>query len=125
MISSGFTPLLWFVAVIALIPLALWLLKRTPMGGGAGHGVLRSVAALALSTNQRIVTVEVGHGDARRWLVLGVTPQSITTLHTMEPQPDAPGTPGFGPNAAEPPFAQLFSRLRARRSNDPGVPGEH
>ena len=41
---------------------------------------------LPLSTSQRIVTVEVGSGDERRWLVLGVTPPAITTLHTMAPQ---------------------------------------
>ena len=71
------TPLLWFGAVIALIPLALWLLKRTPMGGASSGGLMRSVAALPLSASQRIVTVEGGgawvHGggfatyhDARR-----------------------------------------------------------
>ena len=49
-------------------------------------GVMRSVAALPLSPSQRIVTVEVGLGPERRWLVLGVTAQSITTLHTMAPQ---------------------------------------
>ena len=73
MVSSGLNSLLWFIAIIAMIPCALWLLKRTPMGGGAGHGVMRSIAALPLSANQRIVTVEVGQGDERRWLVLGVT----------------------------------------------------
>ena len=121
MISSGLTSLLWFVAVIALIPLALWLLKRTPMGGAASHGVLRSIAALPLSASQRIITVEVGHGDARRWLVLGVTPHSITTLHAMEPQPDVPGAaPPIAPGA--PVFAQLLGRLRSR---NPKAFGEH
>ncbi|MES1162937.1 MAG: flagellar biosynthetic protein FliO [Rhizobacter sp.] len=86
MVSSGLNSLLWFIAIIALIPCALWLLKRTPMGGAGGNGVMRNVAALPLSASQRIVTVEVGQGDARRWLVLGVTAQSITTLHTMAPQ---------------------------------------
>jgi flagellar protein FliO/FliZ len=106
--SSGLNSLIWFVAIVALIPVALWLLKRTPMGGGAGNGQLRSVAALPLSTSQRIVTVEVGQGESRRWLVLGVTPQSITTLHTMEPQADAPAAA----QPPVPPFAQLFARLR-------------
>ena len=110
MATSGvFTSLLWFVAIIAMIPVALWLLKRTPMGGGAATGVLRSVAALPLSASQRIVTVEVGQGDARRWLVLGVTAQSITTLHTMAPQADAPAGASA---AALPPFAQLLGKLR-------------
>ena len=115
MASGGLTSLLWFVAIVALIPLALWLLKRTPLGGAGGNGVLRSVAALPLSASQRIVTVEVGQGEACRWLVLGVTAQSITTLHTMAPQADAfPGsgaaTPGGGPAGAG--VAQLLSRLR-------------
>ena len=111
---SSLAPLLWFAAIIALIPIALWLLKRTPVGGMAAHGVLRSVAVLPLSPSQRIVTVEVGRGDERRWLVLGVTPQGITALHTMPPQGDAPL-----PDAPQAPsFAQLFARLRQR--NAPG-----
>ena len=116
--SQALTSLLWFVAILALIPLALWLLKRTPIGGASGHGVLRSIAVLPLSTSQRIVTIEVGRGESRRWLVVGVTPQSITTLHTMEPQAEEPG----GPQPVQPPaaFAQLFARLR-RDSGDPGA----
>ena len=111
---SSLAPLLWFVAIIALIPIALWLLKRTPVGGMAAHGVLRSVAVLPLSPSQRIITVEVGRGDERRWLVLGVTPQGITPLHSMPPQGDAPLLDA--PQA--PSFAQLFARLRQR--NAPG-----
>jgi flagellar protein FliO/FliZ len=105
--SSGLSSLLWFVAIVAMIPVALWLLKRTPMGGAAGAGVLRSVAALPLSASQRIVTVEVGQGESRRWLVLGVTPQSITTLHTMDPQAEPPA-----PAAPLPGFAQLLAKVR-------------
>jgi flagellar protein FliO/FliZ len=116
------TSLIWFVAIICLIPVALWLLKRTPMGGAAAAGVMRTVAALPLSTSQRIITIEVGRGDQRRWLVLGVTPQTITTLHTMEPQGDVPAValvPGAaGANA---PFAQLLAKLR----NDKRDPGAH
>jgi len=106
MATSGLTSLLWFIAIIAMIPVALWLLKRTPMGATGGQGVLRSVAALPLSTNQRIVTIEVGQGDERRWLVLGVTASSITTLHTMAPQAAVP------PATAPAPFAQMLGALR-------------
>jgi flagellar protein FliO/FliZ len=106
--SEGLTALLAFVGVLAAIPLALWLLRRTPLAGAARAGAPRSVAVLPLSGSQRVVTIEVGHGDSRRWLVLGVTPTSIRTLHTMEPTPDAPATAAT-PNAA---FAQLLSRLR-------------
>jgi flagellar protein FliO/FliZ len=102
------TPLLWFGVVVVLIPLALWLLKRTPLSGTAGQGAMRQVAALPLSASQRVAIVEVGSGNARRWLVLGVCAQSINTLHTMEPQVEVP--PGEADTAAT--FAQLLSRLR-------------
>jgi flagellar protein FliO/FliZ len=106
--NTSLTPLLWFGAIVVLIPLALWLLKRTPLGGAASGGPLRSVAVLALSASQRVTIVEVGAGAARRWLVLGVAAQSITTLHTMEPQDESP------PGKVEPgaTFAQLLSRLK-------------
>ncbi|MBK1614386.1 flagellar biogenesis protein [Rubrivivax gelatinosus] len=113
-LSAGFGALLSFAAVIAMIPLALWLLRRTPMGRNASSAGMRTVAALPLSNTQRIVTVEVGTGDERRWLVLGVTPGSISTLHTMAPQEDAP-LPAAG-NAT--PFAQVLGRLQGRGSRD-------
>lgn len=104
------TPLLAFVVVIALIPLLLWLLKRTPVGAAASSGNMRTVSSLPLGAQQRLVTVEVGAGSDRRWLVLGVTPSNIATLWTMEPQPESTG-PAPAPNVQ---FSQLLSRLRSR-----------
>jgi len=104
----SWTPLLWFGAVVVLIPLALWLLKRTPLGQGGGSGPLRHVAALPLSASQRVAIVEVGSGAARQWLVLGVTPQAIQTLHTMAPQDQAP----TDPSEAAANFGQLLARLK-------------
>jgi flagellar protein FliO/FliZ len=102
--------LMWFIAVIAAIPLVLWLLKRTPLGGlGQGRiGTPKLVATLPLAPQSRLVTVEVGEGDERLWLVLGVTAQGIRTLHTMVPQGE-PAEPPPPPAAA---FAQLLGRLR-------------
>ena len=120
--SAGITSILWFIAIVAMIPAALWLLKRTPMGGDGGQGVMRSVAMLPLSASQRIVTVEVGQGADRQWLVLGVTAQTITTLHTMAPQADAPPSAGH----PVPPLAPTFKQLLAKLRRDPqGPSGEH
>ena len=116
MVSSGLNSLLWFIAIIAMIPVALWLLKRTPMGSAGGNGVMRSIASLPLSANQRVVMVEVGQGEARRTLVLGVTAQSITALYSLGPQDDVP----VAAPAPMPAFAQLLSRLR----QDKGTVGE-
>ena len=86
--SNAGQSLLWFLFIIALIPLALWMLKR--------------------SSQQRLVTVEVGSGDARQWLVLGVTPHSITAVHTLAPQ-----EPVATPDARAPiSFASLLNKAR-------------
>ncbi len=103
--ASGLLPFLWFLGIVALIPVALWLLKRTPMGGAAAAGVLRVVAQLPTAPNQRLLVVEVGQGDDRRWLVLGATAQNITTLHVMPPQ-------------AEPPAPASFAKLLGKERGD-------
>ena len=108
--------LLWFAAIVVMIPLALWLLKRSPLGGASsGPGSMRSVSSLPLSNTHRLLTVEVGQGDQRRWLVLGVTPHNINLLHTMEPPTDAAtALSSGGPGASAPggSFAQVLGRLR-------------
>jgi flagellar protein FliO/FliZ len=107
--GSQFSSVLWFFAVIAAIPLVLWMLKRTPLAGvTGGNAALKSVGVLALSASQRVVAVEVGLGDERRWLVLGVTPHSIQTLHTMAPQGDVSPSTAL----ATPPFAQWLARFK-------------
>ena len=116
--QSGFVSAAWFIAVIALIPLALWLLRRTPLGQAAASGGLRVVSALPLAPNQRIVTVEVGTGDERRWLVLGVTPGCIRRLHTLAPQGPAPSAA----DPALPSFARLLARRRAGIAEDRRAP---
>jgi flagellar protein FliO/FliZ len=105
--GSIVSSLLWFLVILALIPAALWLLRRTPAGGAAAHGLMRTVAVLPLAPNQRLVTVEVGRGDARRWLVLGVTSQGINALHEMAPQDEG----GSAPQATAP-FSLLLARLQ-------------
>ncbi len=107
--TSSLSALGWFVAVLALIPLALWCLRRTPLGTRMAIGPLRSVAQLSITPTQKVVTVEVGSGEERRWLVLGVTSGGINLLYTLTPQdpvPSVPSTPAEG-------FAQLLSRLKS------------
>jgi flagellar protein FliO/FliZ len=113
--TPGLSSLFWFVAVVALIPLVLWLVKRTPMGRASGTGAMRSISVLPLSASQRIVTVEVGRGESRCWLVLGVTGQSINTLHTMAPQDEPP--PSTLPATPTTAFAQLLQRLQGGGSD--------
>ena len=115
--GSAVSSMLWFAAIVAMIPLALWLLKRTPLASAQASGVMRTVAAVSISPSQRLVTVEVGEGDDRRWLVLGVTAQTITTLHTMVPQVEPARAV-----VATTPFAALYATLR-NTTQPKGSPG--
>ena len=114
--DSPLVAILWFVAIVAAIPLALWLLKRSPMGRLAQGQGARVVGGLVLSGSQRVVIIEVGQADDRRWLVLGVTPSSINLLHSMPPQPDTAAAVEAG--AAS--FRSLLDNLRGRRDGDAG-----
>ena len=91
-----------FVGAMALLP---WLVRRVQQrqaaGGVASGGASRVLSAVAVGPQQRVVTVEVGPEHARTWLVLGVTAQSVSCLHTM------PASSTAAPAAAaSPSFAQ-------------------
>lgn len=109
---------LWLAVIVVLIPLSLWVFKRTGAAGGgrSGAGGLRHVASLALGPQQRVMTVEVGEGESRRWLVLGVTPQSVTPLHVLPAgsQEDVGVRPAAG-------FAQMLTRFQ---SSHTGIQGD-
>ena len=106
--------LLAFVAVIALIPLALWVLKRLQGGSAGGARVVTLVGGLSLGPRERIAIVE-SHG--RRWMI-GVTGQSISMLAELQASDapaDPPGTPApHGDAGALPanPFSQMLDRLK-------------
>jgi flagellar protein FliO/FliZ len=71
-----------FLVLLALVPFGIrWIQRRTP-GGASATGASKIISAIAVGPHQRVVTVEVGPEGARTWLVLGVTAQSITCLHS-------------------------------------------
>jgi flagellar protein FliO/FliZ len=69
---------------------------------------------LPLSGSQRLLTVEVGQGEHKTWLVLGVTPSSIQLLHTL-PVQEAPPAMEEAPAS----FAQALQRLRPGAGDKP------
>ena len=87
---------------------------------------------MPLSTSQRIVTVEVGTGDERRWLVLGVTLGDHDAAHDgaararsprrMHPAADPRRSPRRGAGARERTPAEPPRRAAlARRSRSPAL----
>ncbi len=83
--ASLLPSLLAFVAVLAMIPLALWLLRRlqTPR---STRGPLAVVAGLALGPRERIVVVRA----ADRHLLVGITGQSMALLAELDRWPAEP-----------------------------------
>ena len=82
--TSSFAWVAVVFILLACLPMALkWLQRRMGNSSVAAAQASRVVSAIAVGPHQRVVTVEVGpHGD-RTWLVLGVTAQSITCLHSL------------------------------------------
>jgi flagellar protein FliO/FliZ len=105
--TTSLMPLLAFLLVIALIPVALWLMKRAGVGGAVTGGVLRPVAQLGLGASQRVTVVEIAVGAERHWLVLGVTGERVTPLASY-PAPD------HVPAATAPAHAAAVNQLIAR-----------
>ena len=103
-------PALVLLALMVGIAFALrWARHRLP--GAVGHSgpAMQVLATLSLGPQQRIVTVQVGQGDARFCLVLGISPGSVNALHQMPmpaglvdatPNPVTPAT-GFAARLAQ------------------------
>ena len=74
-----------FVAALSALP---WLIRRLQQRRigllpGAAGTPSRVLSSVAVGPQQRVVSVEVGPAHARTVLVLGVTAQHISCLHTL------------------------------------------
>jgi flagellar protein FliO/FliZ len=101
--------LLGLLIVLAFIAALAWLFRRLPLGQGMAGGVVRVVGGVALGTRERLVLVEVGE----TWLLLGVAPGQVNTLHTM-PRPANVGTEGGMPGDQG--FAAWLKQAMHKRS---------
>lgn len=102
------------VVVIGVILVCAWLLKRLGFQRNHGGERLRVVSSRSLGQRERVVIVEVEN----EWLVLGVTPQQINTLHRRPIPDDYTPSSSPGTKTGMPTFGQALtenlSRLRRR-----------
>jgi len=101
MLQSLFALLL----VLGVIAGGAWLLRRTQRLHGTSANVLKNVSAIAVGPKERVVVVELGD----TWLVLGVAPGQVRTLHTL-PRQELPAQ-----SAGVPKFADWLAKARAMR----------
>jgi flagellar protein FliO/FliZ len=98
--------LLGLALVIGLLFLFAFLARRALGGKGFGQGGLKLLGGIALGPRERIVLVEAGND----WLVVGIVPGQIRTLHTL-PKGELP------PETLPPlPFSGWLQRLAERRA---------
>lgn len=95
------------LVVFGLLFLAAFLLRKFGSGRSfGGTGPLRVVGGLMISTRERIVVLEVGEV----WLVVGIGPGQIRTLHTMQK-----GEIALSSND-EKPFGQWLKQMIERKN---------
>lgn len=97
--------------VLGLILLCAWLARRFGLQRLGGGQMVKVISGTSLGQRERVVVVEV----AGQWLVLGVTPQHISTLHTLPaqaaPSGGAPVLDGAPRAAPLTQATQAFSQL--------------
>lgn len=97
--------LLGLLAVLALLLLCAWLVRR---GGLTGQsGVIKVVSQTPVGTRERVVLIQVGEQQ----LLIGVTAQQISLLHTL-PEPVAAAAPGIAGGRFAEQLAQLMKGQR-------------
>ncbi len=91
--------LIGLLVVLGLIVAMGWLLRRVGQGGlGGAHQSMKILASLSLGTREKVALIQVGDQQ----LLLGITPNSINTLHTFaEPVISPRETPAPGDFAAK------------------------
>lgn len=72
--------MLGLLVVIAVFLASAWVLKRVQNGINPQHSQMKTLAAMALTSRERVVLVEV----AGVQMVLGVAPGSVTALHVFD-----------------------------------------
>jgi flagellar protein FliO/FliZ len=104
-------PALALLAIMVALAFALkWARHRLP--GAVGHSgpPMQVLSSLSLGPQQRVVTLQVGKGDERVCLVLGISPGSVNALHSMSLPADLSdaGTPIVTPATG---FAARLAQL--------------
>lgn len=109
MTTSMLPSLVALVAVILMIPIALWLVKRSQTLRAGGTGPLSVIAGIPVGTRERIAVIQV----ADRYLVVGITSQSMSLLATLDSWPAANGV-----QASSSPFSSLLDRVNRNARSD-------
>ena len=98
--------LLGLALIIGLLFFGAFALRKLNGGKGYGNsGPLRVVGGLMIGPRERIVMIEVGES----WIVIGIVPGQIKTLHTL-PKGELPDA-----QSGTKPFGQWLKQMSERK----------
>lgn len=103
--STFYQAFIGLAVIVGILILAAYLGRKIWGGKGFGQGGLKILGGIALSPRERIVLIEAGEA----WLVIGVVPGQIRTLHRM------PKGEITDPSVNNPAFAQWLAHFADRR----------
>ena len=99
--------LLSLALIVGVLVLGAFLLRRLNGGRAFGNtGPMRVVGGIMISPRERIVLVEIGD----TWVVVGIVPGQIKTLHTL-PKGELPT--GLNDEGG---FGQWLKQMKERRN---------
>lgn len=97
--------------IVALMIGLAWLARKMTGGQGFGQGGMKIIGGVTLGPRERIVLVEVGE----TWLVIGIVPGQIRTLHRFPKGADI--ELGGLPQPDHKPFASWLKSVAERQNH--------
>ncbi len=97
--------------VLAAVVLVAWILKRINLPQYGGGNLLKVISSVAVGQRERIVLVEVND----TWLVVGVAPGQVRTLHSM-PKAELPIQQAGAPPDTDGKFQGWLKQMMEKRN---------
>lgn len=97
--------------VLAAVVLVAWILKRINLPQHGAGSLLKVISGVAVGQRERIVLVEIND----TWLVVGVAPGQVRTLHSM-PKASLPIPQGEAPPGMDGKFQGWLKQMMEKRN---------